>query len=346
MWKGVARGFGLGAALLLAVLGCEGETPKESKGSTEDCSNGSPCVNNDDCPGGTRCSGDTCTRLFCIADGVTCSTNDVCASRECVTSPGGRVCWSGPRAQGWSCVDDVDCIGELVCDSGECSAAVAALGIAPSTLEFSMVEGEMNPFSKSLTIGNSGTAPLVFVVSAADEWLSVDVLTERLAPNSEMEVMLAVNGAGLATGEHQTRVTVEAEGAVGSPAQSFVTFSIVPAPSCTGTPTPCAGRTTLACTDGCEIGLGCLGATAIDCTASPANLDCTFCNSIVGCACDGASDCVEAPDEGPATCASQTNQTTCSQFSCSWGSRCTGTPTPCEDYDNAACEEIAGCTLG
>jgi hypothetical protein len=339
--------------LIVTAIACDDGPGGSEDGSDDDaneeCSNGAPCLEDSDCPGGTRCNEEECTRLFCVETGLPCSTSDVCVSRECVSTPSGRVCWTGSRPEGWSCVDDTYCVSDLVCVDGECATAVAEMEVAPRSLEFVMVEGEGNPASRLLTIGNPGTAPLSFETSEDASWLQVSGSGLPLAAGYERVLELNVDGTGLTAGELTTTLIVEAEGAVGSPAEVDITFSIVPPPpppTCMGTPDPCTGRAASACTDGCAMGMGCLGQTAIDCTASPANLECNFCNSIVGCACDASSVCGPAPEEGPARCASQINQTTCSQFGCGWGTTCTGTPAACETYDTTTCPEALGCTVG
>jgi hypothetical protein len=92
-------------------------------------------------------------------------------------------------------------MGDLICDGGECSTAVAELGVVPATLPFYLVEGASNSPGLIMIISNSGTAPLVFEIQAEVPWVSTDVSTGALPPNAEQEVSIAVDGTGLSAGE-------------------------------------------------------------------------------------------------------------------------------------------------
>jgi hypothetical protein len=219
----------------------------------------------------------------------------------------------------------------------------------PLALLFTMIEGGANPPGETLVIENSGTVPMSYGMSWDAPWLESSQIAGDIARGSDDEISFLVDGSGLTAGELTTVVTVEAPGAVGSPVAVAVGLSIAPLPRCVGTPPPCAGRTEIACTSGCTPGPGCVGSVIIDCSPYSGN-GCNFCASIVGCACDASmSSCSEAPMEGAPTCASQTNQTTCTQFDgCTWRANggCTGAPTACETFDTSVCTQQPGCELG
>jgi hypothetical protein len=313
------------------------------------CSDDSPCTMDSDCAGGMRCNEEECTRLFCVEDGEPCSTSEVCVSRSCVDTPTGAVCWSGQRSRGWACSEDFDCTEGLLCDSGECADPWSELTVTPRSLTFTMVEGEANPPSQTLEIENPGNDALQYGISSDVSWLFASQWLGVLSGGGSTEITLSVDGTGLTPGELTTVLTVDAMGALGSPVDVEIAFSIAPPPHCSGTPLTCAGRGTATCTMGCSpsTGPGCVGSAAIDCSPYSGG-ECGFCGSIVGCACDTASTCVEAPEEGAAACTSQTNQTTCIQFTgCRWGTStvCMGTPEPCETLDNATCARTPGCSV-
>jgi hypothetical protein len=110
---GVYAGSGQGAATGQGGTGGIG-----GSGGMAGCETGDPCTRDSDCEGGTRCNEEACTRLFCLADGESCSVQDVCESRTCVGGPTGSVCASGSVGDGWSCA-------ALPCESGlSCIASV------------------------------------------------------------------------------------------------------------------------------------------------------------------------------------------------------------------------------
>jgi hypothetical protein len=223
---------------------------------------------------------------------------------------------------------------------------MAVLDVTPRSLSFTMVEGGENPASQSVLVENSGTASLSFGISSDASWLSADPSVGLVSSLSLFEVSISVDGAGLTAGELNAVMTVEAEGAVGSPVEVAIDLSVTGAPRCTGTPAPCTGRAMPFCMLGCTTGAGCAGGV-IDCSLYSGG-GCNFCETVVGCACGSTTTCAEAPDEGPAECTSQTNQTTCIQFdACTWRTSglCMGTPTPCETLDNETCAQAPGCVV-
>lgn len=90
-----------------------------ASGDGSSCDTADPCVDDTDCGPGTRCNHQSCTRLYCLSDGSPCENDVICESETCVLSPSDYVCWSGPVAEGWSCLAS-ECQSGLSCVSGTC----------------------------------------------------------------------------------------------------------------------------------------------------------------------------------------------------------------------------------
>ena len=108
--------FTLSAALLSSCGGGDAERVS--------CTVGTACVTDTDCATGTRCSNDQCTKIHCLANGSSCSTNDVCASETCVltislSEP--NVCMqpNAPRPEGAECNEQAQCATGLLCNTNE-----------------------------------------------------------------------------------------------------------------------------------------------------------------------------------------------------------------------------------
>lgn len=100
------------------------------------------------------------------------------------------------------------------------------IGVSPSSLSFSGVQGGANPASKTLSISNTGGGTLNWTASDDAPWLSVSP-TSGTAPSS---ATVSVNTAGLTPGTHNGTITVSGTDATNSPVSVPVTLTVTAAP--------------------------------------------------------------------------------------------------------------------
>jgi hypothetical protein len=102
------------------------------------------------------------------------------------------------------------------------------IGVSPADLQFEMVEGENNPGSRTLNIYNNGGGTMSWSLSKHSSWL----LISPTSGTNGGQVVVSVDGTGLAAGIYNDTITVSAPGAVNSPRFVPVSFTIFePAPN-------------------------------------------------------------------------------------------------------------------
>ncbi|HMJ34003.1 MAG TPA: LamG-like jellyroll fold domain-containing protein [Baekduia sp.] len=105
-------------------------------------------------------------------------------------------------------------------------AAPPALGVTPSTLAFTAMQGGANPAPQTVDVSNTGGGTLTYTVTKDQSWLTVTP-TSGTAPST---LTVGANSAGLAPGSYTGTVAVSAPGAGGSPKTVSVALTINAAP--------------------------------------------------------------------------------------------------------------------
>ena len=117
--------------------------------------------------------------------------------------------------------DSVD--QDILAGIAACPLPVPALSLSPAILAFAAVLGGPAPSPQTVSITNSGEGTLLWQVAATQgSWLSASP-SSGTAPSA---LTVSVTPAGLAVGQYQGTVTVEADGATGSPQVIPVTLVV------------------------------------------------------------------------------------------------------------------------
>lgn len=109
---------------------------------------------------------------------------------------------------------------------------VAVLAASPVELGFGFTPTSPPTQTQTLSISNSGDAPLDWslVVTPAAGWLAVEPTGGSLAPGDEVLVSLTASSQDMDPGVYQTGLQVEAGGALGSPQAVAVTLLVTESP--------------------------------------------------------------------------------------------------------------------
>jgi Viral BACON domain len=114
-------------------------------------------------------------------------------------------------------------------------APTAVLGLSPGSLQFTLMQGQINPPGQALTMSNAGASTLFWqanIDAAAAPWLSLNPMGGTIAAARSTQVMVAVNGAGLSPGNYNAQITVTATDSSGnqvqgSPQTALVTLTVL-----------------------------------------------------------------------------------------------------------------------
>ncbi|HTC36226.1 MAG TPA: hypothetical protein VK724_22790 [Bryobacteraceae bacterium] len=119
------------------------------------------------------------------------------------------------------------------------SAAENLLNISQSGFQFQVAAGTISLPPQSVTISETGSAPLAYTASAqtlsGGSWLSVTPAVGTANPTATATVTVAVDSSGLAAGDYYGLVQFSAKGAGNSPQSAEVALRVLPA---TSTPEP------------------------------------------------------------------------------------------------------------
>ncbi|MGH7596462.1 MAG: PKD domain-containing protein, partial [bacterium] len=105
----------------------------------------------------------------------------------------------------------------------------AAIGLNPSTFQFTAALGGNNPPSQTLSLQNTGASGSTLNWSAAvnASWLTVSPAGGSLASRVSQNVTLSINIANLAVGAHNATVTISDPNANNSPQTATVKLTII-----------------------------------------------------------------------------------------------------------------------
>ena len=104
-------------------------------------------------------------------------------------------------------------------------APLPILVISPTSFTFTATEGDGSPPAQTLEISNTGFGVLNWTVSDDADWLTPDPLSGGTLGQTDT-VTLSVDTTGLASGEYQATVTVNAPGAAVASQKATVTLVI------------------------------------------------------------------------------------------------------------------------
>ncbi len=116
------------------------------------------------------------------------------------------------------------------------SAPTPTIGLSPTALSFSAIQGGSNPANQTLAVSNSGSGTLSWSVSDNAAWLTVG----PTSGSGNGSITAGVNISGLAAGTHTATVTVTASGATNTPQTVPVTLTLSAAPTPTISLSPSA----------------------------------------------------------------------------------------------------------
>jgi hypothetical protein len=106
----------------------------------------------------------------------------------------------------------------------------AVLGLSPGSLQFTLMQGQINPPGQALTVSNAGAGNLFWqanIDAAAAPWLSLNPMGGTIAAARSTRVMVAVNGAGLSPGTYNAQITVTATNSSGNQVQGSPQTALV-----------------------------------------------------------------------------------------------------------------------
>jgi uncharacterized protein (TIGR03437 family) len=115
------------------------------------------------------------------------------------------------------------------------SAAENLLNISQTGLQFQVAAGTVSLPPQSVTISETGSAPLAYTASAqtlsGGSWLTVTPTVGSANPTATGTVTVAVNSSGLAAGDYYGLVQFTAKGAGNTPQSAEVALRVLPATS-------------------------------------------------------------------------------------------------------------------
>jgi hypothetical protein len=272
-----------------------------------------PCNTDTDC-GSYACTDGTCATT--CTDTSQCGPGYACSDGPCLQPPcnsdsqcGAYTCVSG--VCGASCEDDTDCSPGNLCNGGACTP-------------------------RSCTVGSPGQCD-GFACDAG-------ICASQCNDASQCDPGLScVNGAcqcgPTSCGAYACMNAYACFTSCASDSDCASTTSCIDGAcvACVGTALDCESQG--GCNvPGCSTGMVCNGGPI---ACSEFNNASDTCSGIVGCSYDFSTiQCV-----GSATCAGQFWAACPSEFGCSVGTACTGTPTPCDQLPLSQCTATSGCTL-
>lgn len=114
------------------------------------------------------------------------------------------------------------------------------LQVSPTSLSFEGQAGGPQPEPQYLTIANAGSGIMEWHASADADWIILGAGGGKLSGGREIQLLVLVEIEGLEAGEYQGKITIEASGAQGSPAQVAVTLTLTAPPRLGVSPTSLA----------------------------------------------------------------------------------------------------------
>lgn len=100
--------------------------------------------------------------------------------------------------------------------------APGTIGLSPTTLNFTAIQGGSNPINQGLTISNTGGGTLSWTVSDDATWLTPSPTSGTGTGTST----ISINTTGLATGTYNATISIASTGATNSPRTIPVTLTV------------------------------------------------------------------------------------------------------------------------
>ena len=108
-----------------------------------------------------------------------------------------------------------------------------AMTVTPLSMSFTAQTGAV-PASQPLSITNTGTGSMNYMIDLSDSWITLDTATGAVAGGSSATVMVGVNATGLAVGAYNGSITIRND--AGGMETVVITLDVKPAPTLTVSP--------------------------------------------------------------------------------------------------------------
>jgi hypothetical protein len=110
----------------------------------------------------------------------------------------------------------------------------STIGLSPSSLGWTFVEGTTNSGSQTFNITNTGAGTLTWSVADSASWLTLNATSGTTTTETDV-ITVTVNPAGLVPNVYTAPITITASGATNSPKQVLATLAVTAKASGTAT---------------------------------------------------------------------------------------------------------------